>query len=242
MTTLPAVLALVAVHLYAHHLRLPSVPRSRTLSLAGGISVAYVFVQLLPELTAHQEHLAGEVLAVGRLAERQAYLFALAGLTSFYVIENVAKHARASARPPGPGATEQRAPGVYGLHLGSFALYNLVLGYLLLDQAERSRAALLLYTVAMALHLVVNDHGLQDHYLRSYARHGRWLLALALLGGWSLGLTVRLPPAAVAVALAVVSGGVVLNVLKEELPEERESSVGAFLLGVVGYTILLLGL
>jgi hypothetical protein len=37
-----------------------------------------------------------------------------------------------------------------------------------------------------------------------------------------------------------LAGGVVLNVLKEELPEERKSNFWAFLFGVVFYAGLLL--
>ncbi len=44
-------LFLAAVHLFSGRLYfLDSVPRSRWLSIAGGVSVAYVFVNLLPEL------------------------------------------------------------------------------------------------------------------------------------------------------------------------------------------------
>ena len=39
---------------------------------------------------------------------------------------------------------------------------------------------------------------------------------------------------------AFLAGGVVLNVMKEELPEERQSRFGAFLLGVAGYGGVLL--
>ena len=65
---LPAAAVLAAVHLVAGRLRfLDVVPRSRWLSLAGGVSVAYVFVRLLPELSAGQEvvqrAIAGELLA-----------------------------------------------------------------------------------------------------------------------------------------------------------------------------------
>ena len=41
---------------------------------------------------------------------------------------------------------------------------------------------------------------------------------------------------------AFLAGGVVMNVLKEELPEERESRAWAFALGTALYTMLLLAL
>ncbi len=92
----------------------------------------------------------------------------------------------------------------------------------------------------MALHLSVNDYGLRSHHKELYHRVGRWVLAGSVLAGGVLGIAVPLPELALLVPLAFLAGGVVLNVLKEELPEERESHFGAFALGVVGYTALLL--
>ncbi len=63
--SLLAVLGLVVIHLFSNRLRfLDDTPRSIWLSIAGGISVAYVFVHLLPELAEGQETVA-EALDVG---------------------------------------------------------------------------------------------------------------------------------------------------------------------------------
>ncbi|HYF03381.1 MAG TPA: hypothetical protein VEC36_08390 [Patescibacteria group bacterium] len=42
--------------------------------------------------------------------------------------------------------------------------------------------------------------------------------------------------------MAFIGGGVILNVLKEELPKERKSRYWTFLLGAGAYSILLLAL
>jgi hypothetical protein len=42
------------------------------------------------------------------------------------------------------------------------------------------------------------------------------------------------------VLFAFLAGGIVLNVIKEELPEERESRFPAFVVGTGGYAVLLL--
>ena len=50
------VAGLAMVHLFSGRVRfLDVLPRSRWLSVAGGISVAYVFVHLLPDLAEEQE-------------------------------------------------------------------------------------------------------------------------------------------------------------------------------------------
>lgn len=49
-------------------------------------------------------------------------------------------------------------------------------------------------------------------------------------------------PLALAAITAFLAGGIVLNVLKEELPEERESRFWAFALGATSYATILLAL
>ena len=94
----------------------------------------------------------------------------------------------------------------------------------------------------MALHFVVNDFGLREHHKKMYDHTGRWILAAAVVTGWVIGVGIELSQAAIAVLFAFLAGGVVLNVLKEELPEERESRFWAFAVGALGYAALLLAL
>lgn len=83
--TFVAVAVFVLVHLFVGQLRfLEGVPRSRWLSLAGGVAVAYVFLHILPELSSHQLTLETHA-ATSRIAflEAEIYLVTLAGLSSF---------------------------------------------------------------------------------------------------------------------------------------------------------------
>ena len=73
-----------------------------------------------------------------------------------------------------------------------------------------------------------------------YDRYGRWLLALAVLLGWTAGTFFGIQEVMVSLLAAFIAGAIILNVLKEELPENRLSSLRAFLLGVVFYTLLIL--
>ena len=91
----------------------------------------------------------------------------------------------------------------------------------------------------MGLHFLSSDYGMRLDHREAYDRTARWVLAGAVLAGWLLGAVVELPRPAVDALFALLAGGVVLNVMKEELPEERKSRFGAFLLGVVLYGGLL---
>lgn len=236
--SLAIALALAAVHLFGGRLRfLDGVPRSRWLSAAGGVAVAYVFVHVLPDLSARQRHFA-ETFAGGALGaiETHAYLVALTGLVLFYGVERMVRRPRRGRWP------EARHPGrgTFWLHLGSYGIYNFLIGYLLLHREMPGLRALGFYGVAMGLHFLVNDRGLAADQGPAYQHTGRWILAAAAPLGWAVGLATAMPDLAVSALFAFLAGGVILNVLKEELPEERESRFTAFAGGAALYAALLL--
>ncbi|WP_121744133.1 hypothetical protein [Natronorubrum halophilum] len=237
---------LAAVHIGARRLRfLQGVPRSGWLSLCGGVSVAYVFVHLLPEITDHQSRVVEAVeptnIVLEATHERSLFIAALVGFTLFYGLEQIARRSRREPdRRATDGTTIHSGASVFWIHIGSFTAYNALIGYLLLHQEETGLSSLLLYGTAMGLHFVVNDYGLREHHREVYDRVGRWLLAGAILVGTLIGLLVGLPEILISLLLAFLSGGIILNVIKEELPRDRESRFWAFVAGIMGYTGILL--
>ncbi|MDQ3385793.1 MAG: hypothetical protein M3503_07280 [Actinomycetota bacterium] len=218
-------------------------PRSWLLSAAAGVSVAYVFVHLLPEIAEAQETV--EEQSSGFLAgfERHAYVVALVGLAVFYGLERAAVTSKHSRREAGHAAAEEEptSPGAFWTSMGSFAVYNAIIGYLVVQRAEEDSAgALALFTGAIALHFLINDLGLRSHHRRRYDRLGRPLLTAAILLGWVVGVTTQLSEAAVGLAIAFLAGGVVLNVMKEEVPSEQESRFLPLAAGAAVYATLLL--
>lgn len=245
MTLFTGVLALglAVVHLVAGRLRfLEGIPRSRWLSLAGGVSIAYVFIHVFPELASAQETLRRAAGASLAFLEHHAYLVALAGLVIFYGLERVVKTAqRRRQQQPDAGEGETTTGmGVFWLHIGSFAVYNALVGYLLLHREQQNWQGLLFFFLAMLFHFVVNDYGLRQDHKDTYHRYGRWLLAAAVLFGWAVGLVTQAGEALTALLFAFLAGGVILNILKEELPEERRSRFLPFLIGAALYAALLL--
>lgn len=214
------------------------IPRSRWLSAAGGVAVAYVFVHLMPELSHHQQTVTGLGYEVKFLATHTVYVVALLGLAIFYGLERAARRSRKHQQ-----AVHQEdvaSSQVFLLHMISFSVYNAIIGYLLVHREVPGLRSLLLFTLAMGLHFFTNDYSLRQDFKARYHRIGRWILAVALLVGWGIGIATTLHPLVVPILFAFLSGGVVLNVLKEELPEERQSSFWAFFAGVAIYTLILL--
>ena len=103
MESLEFVLAasLAIVHLVAGRLRfLDRIPRSRWLSFGSGISVAYVFIHLLPELARGQEVLQASTGPLLGTLETHVWLVALLGLSVFYGLDRAAKRGRAARSRP----------------------------------------------------------------------------------------------------------------------------------------------
>lgn len=230
-------IAFASLHVLGRGLRfLDRVPRSRLLSVAGGVSVAYVFVHLLPELSAAQATLAGG--ATGPLArlDDHVYLVALVGLVVFYALERQATRSRSrQQRRHGVDETDIR---VAAASFGSYAVYNVLIGYSLTERG--GLMSLAMFAAALGIHFLVVDHGLRDHHGHSYHRWGRWLVGAATVVGWSLGVAVDVPEPVVATVLGFLAGGVVMNAIKEELPEDRQSRLTPFVAGAAGYAVLLL--
>lgn len=240
MTLLSAAFAVLfaAIHLGIGLLKfLDRTPRSRWLSAAGGLAVAYVFLHILPELASYGETFAERLGTGDTAAEELVYGIALAGLAFFYGVERMLLVSGDAGREAGrkvPGA------GVFWLHIGAFTIYNVIIGYLLMHRDEEGLWPLVIYGTSMSLHFITNDFGLRESHKERYDRAARWIIAGAVLLGWLLGLTARVPEVGVASLFAFLAGGVVLNVLKEELPEERQSRFLPFLFGGLGCAVLLL--
>jgi len=210
--------------------------RRRWVSAAAGISVAYVFVDVLPELAAQSaamRKLAGES---AWFVEQRVYFLALLSFVVMYGIEHIVLSQR--RRREGGAAIEER-DAVYWLHLAGFAAYSLLIGYLLIERAERGALSLALYALAMAVHFVVVNHALVEEHGEVYRRHGHWVLALAVLAGWGLGSVVQIGEIAFARLFALLAGGVVITSLRAELPDEREGRFWPFCGAALAFALVL---
>lgn len=236
-TSLGLAVFLALVHLSARRMAfLESIPRSKFLSIAGGVSVAYVFIHILPELKEHQESIAESAALISYL-EHHAYLIAMLGLVVFYGLEKAVQ----DSKKMNTEQEDKPARSAFWVHISSFFIYNGLIGYLLVHREDEGLVNLFLYGAAMALHFIVVDFGLREHHKDRYDREGRWVLAAAIVIGWAIGILTEIPEALLALLFAFLSGSIILNVLKEEIPEERKSSFWAFAAGGIAYVILLLG-
>lgn len=212
--------------------------RSGWLSAAGGIAVAYVFLHVLPDLIEHNEVLRGATGAGDWIADRIVYFVALTGLVVFYVLERNIQESR--RRHLASHGIDRPHDHVFWVHIGAFAVTNLLIGYLLLHREVPGFVSLALFAVALGVHMLASDVGLLLHHRALYRARARWVLAASVLLGWLLGAVVALPEAGISLIFAFLAGSVIMNVIKDELPAERDSRVLPFVLGTSLYAAIVL--
>ena len=224
-------IGLAAVHLLGSRWTVAAVEqRRRWLSVGAGASVAYVFVLLLPEVS-EAALVVGELRGEALLAEQTVYLMALLGFVGFYGVEVYVSRRL--------GEAVETSSLVFWGHVAVFACYSALIGYLLFHQEVPGVANLFFYALAMALHFGVTDYGLRRHHGVEFDRVGRWLLAGATLMGGIVGAVVVVDGLPLSMLFGFVAGAIVLNVLKEELPDVDESRFAAFAVGAAAYAAVL---
>ncbi len=233
-------MAFVLVHLFVGKLRFLAVePRSAWLSFAGGVAVGYVFLHILPELAAHGTTFRRAIGLPDLLAESLVYALSLIGLVLFYGLERALRVSRSERRVE--GGRDRPHWGVFRLHVAASALLIFIVSYLLNHREDDAAVGLALFFLAILLHFVTADFGTRSDHPEMYDREGRWVLSSATIAGWVTGLFVELPELAIGCLFAFVAGGIVLLVLKEELPEDRGSRFAPFLTGAIVFAALVLG-
>ena len=208
------------------------------LSFSAGVSTAYVFVHMLPEMAeagrVFVDETSGRALP---LPELRIYTSALAGFIVFYGLNTLSGWSREQAAE---GGGEPAGPSrAFALQVIGFALYVWLVTYLMVRGIEETAVPTALYAVAMGVHFLGIDHSLFREHGNAYKRWGRFVLAAAALAGPLSATWLVIPEPILITGLGLVSGGVVMNSMIMELPSEKDGRFWPFLGGAVAYTTLL---
>jgi zinc transporter ZupT len=206
-------------------------PRSRWLSAAGGVTIAFLLLHLIPELNSLGQELSGHD-RLGSL-EQMIYVVALVGVTIFYGLEHLAFVARPSTRESDLDSPPFGHDYVFWVHMGWFALYNMIIGILLTHGQQEEGRGLVAYGIAMGFHFAVVDAAMRSHHRHVYRRTGRWLLAPAVIAGWAVGTFVPLSTVVVALITAFLAGAMLITSVKDEIPSAKQARFVPFASGAV---------
>jgi|SRR5581483_3361339 len=225
---------LMGSFILSHHCRgLRQTVKRQWEALSAGVSIAYMFVSVIPELEDHRPAIAASAAGSVLDVEKRVYVYALAGFLAFVGLNRLRFRSRAEK----PGS---RGFGVtYWVELAGYSLYVLLIGHLLVHREDPTLVSLALFVFAMGFHLFMIDSQLAQQLGRPYDRWGRILLTLSVPLGWGLGTVDALPVSFTSRLFAFVLGGVVVLSAYEELPT-HEGRFGWFLGGAFLYAILLM--
>lgn len=240
LETAPAVLVFVAIFVAGdrfHPLRVFMRDRRSLVSFSAGMSAAYVFLHMMPELHEARDTIveaASESMALPYKGIA-IYIVALLGFLCFYGLDQLRSRAAESALP-------DSMPRAVRMHVGGMAVYVAMMSYLLVRSAGESIATTVLFTVAFGGHFLALDHSLAEEYGEAFQRTGRWIMAASCVAGWMLGVLLDLPAYALALLVAFISGGVIMTNTIMELSEGKDGRFLPFAAGSLLYALLLVPL
>lgn len=197
-------------------------------SFSGGVSLSYVVLHLLKELFGSAPLVIHGILPFGPSPLGSLLLVLLAALVLFYVLHAVVE--RDAARP-------------HARHLlvTPYILYNAVVGGAILgEETHEGPLNLLLFLLALGLHMMVNDYQLTQQLPPEEERPWRLALAIAPVVGCLLWLLPGVSSDVFYFLLAFIVGSNILTVLQLELPVPAESRIRSFLLGASLITLVTL--
>lgn len=206
------------------------VPSQKWFSFSSGIAITYFFMYLLPSLNKRQDTLRVEWLDLALPSE--IYVVSLLGFTVFYGTMRVVR------TPYFKDETIDQNVS-YWLQVTLLTAYMSFSAYVV-TATSVTFVARSFYATALGVHFLAVGHDLYRHYGERYIRQGRYLLSGGILVGGFFSRFVELPPHIEAILFAFVAGAMILNIVKFELPADRNLHFRTFVLAVVCYGGLLL--
>ena len=203
--------------------------QSELFSLVAGISVTYIFLQLLPELY--------EAIPT---FNKSLFIFVLLGFSMFHIVEkyifqNVKK---------GHITRDLRWNHAFGIFL-----YDLSIGIVLVSFLKISTLNGILFFIPVFLHAAFSNLSIRNlhsihkiHLPRISNRVTKLLLAGAVFYGAILALTFQFTPKTVYVLTGLVAGILFYIIIRESIPKEKEGDPLFFIIGVLIYSLIIFGI
>ena len=220
----------ITIHLLANHL-IPTdrIKKLRWLSLSGGFAVGYVFIYILPSLHREQKKLDQEHTSLFTM-ESELYFIGLLGLVVFFGVQKIVSNNDTSDHN-----------GHFWLHTIFFMIYNMLIAYTVIASNVQGIQAFF-YAAAIGMHFIAVAHDLWRENPEKYTKVGRFVIASGIFIGWLIGVVFQLSSFFQSIIFAFISGAMILNVLKNELPNDKDAHFPTFTIAIIFYTVVTLSL
>lgn len=213
-------LLISALHFYADNCRRGiGANRERLLSFAAGVSIAYLFLQLLPHIHEATLHL-----------KDLAYISIMLGFASFHLVEKyIYQHAK----------RKERLMELKEVHSIAFFIYYFIMGSVLYFVSSFNAFAGLLFILPILVHAAVGEISTSSVH-ESIRNNLSWKLFMS--SSTLLGILffhfMSVPSSVVYVLLGFAVGALFYITIKDLLPQ-KSGSPSFFIAGATIYSILI---
>lgn len=196
-------------------------------SFGGGLALAYVFLQLLPEVEAGHEWMGDEI-----------HFITLGSFLGFFALEVRLKKRHAAAVLAG---NQERETAVsFWLHVAITWIYTWLVVFTFPGEVAETLGLALAGSLAIGVHMVYKNYTLHTHHEGTFIEQGRWVLALAPIAGWMTRSAFTPSEAMFDVSIAILSGFLMQSVFLDELPRHDHTRLGWMVAGVLVLSALIL--
>lgn len=230
------ILGFVFIHLASRFFLLTKVNVEVMMSLAAGVGVSYAILHLLPQLAYSQGVLIERFgWDEGIHSTHAIYAIVLLGLVTAHVMDKLDERNFHIVEKKDLTSAET---AYFWSDVSFYAVYNVMIGYLVIANTFSERFYILTYFIAFGLHFLMNDWSLAHHHGKIYQQKGRLLLSVSILIGAFFSIVLPLPYFLVVSIEAFITGAMLMNIIKFELPDGEGGSIKAFLAATIGSGIL----
>ena len=228
------------VHLLTPRFRFMHTQDNLWVPTSAGVALAYVFVDIFPHLARVQAKLADtEQSTLYGFLTHNIYLVGLAGFAVYLGIILLEITYRNGQKAVDIGF--KSAPGSVKIECASLLAYNFLIGYLLSEQITHRPEPVILFGIAMAIHIAGINHVFQDHFPVIFVHTMRFALAAGVYAGWTAGVAIEVSDGTLALWYSSLAGGLIVVATVYELPQVRSPrQYGAFLIGMGAFSALVL--
>lgn len=193
----------------------------------GGVAIGYVFLYLLPKLSDYTNSITVDgVQGVWEILDYRVYLYGLAGFTFYYFVDQYRTHED----------RDHLLPEI--LQGGGFFIYSMLSGYVIANWSRPGLIPVFLAGSILTLHMLAVNYQVRKWNSRVFDNYFRWLFALALIIGWSVGTFLVIPKELEIIITGILAGGIITNIMNEELPDQEPHKIRPFIAGVLLITLV----
>jgi|GEM_PF-6098862 len=199
---------------------------SQLVSFAAGVTAAYVFLHMLPELIESRDNIRVILQKYGwqqQVVDLFVYFLALVGFEVYYILSYMGD--RANWRQDGS------VNKLFKYAIGFYFIYNFLITYTLMLRVDTSILYAVLFSLAIGLHFVLTDRQLRRTYPTLFSLKFRIVLLLALIVGFVVSLVFPISAFGTSLFVAFLSGAILCVSFTEQSSITKQTSLVSFMIG-----------